>query len=1182
MARSQNEARQALACTSQRPLRMAGKKNGGGDARALRSVRDQLQELLRDAVPVTPSGGDGDARPAVAASRARRVTGRDGIVGENGKMALNASRMDGFEELVQQQLAAIAGRLEELGRRLEEERPFAPQKPEEVPGYAELKTALHNLIEHLELAEGRTAEAIGSLREQLEEVSKRTAEALQLARGGGGPVEAVQTLEERINALQQRLEDITAAAESSTRAYVDACMEELAAKVEHATAPAMPENVEEMIRAETGSQVRATEERIAAMVARLQGKIEDLAAGAMDVERLRTDIDRIDDQLNAVRTELQEKVGRDELEQVRASLEHLSAAVEDKADRAEVMALRERLDTLSAQLQAAHAGGAPADDARVAAIEEQVLGLRNMVEEALGEPLAIIGDKLAAHESALAEVSAQGQRLQQMEAIVEQLQQTLEDGAAAHAEDGRDEEIAALKKGLQELEKFAREADRNAREMLEATQATLAEIVERLIELEERPVGQASSPTAKTETPRTEPQTSTMDTDMAAADLLAESAPAPETDMNAPSPARQVSASQQGEPSGAAAGNVDDDPQRIAERISARLMAEAPVGAGNDARSAAPANDGPITDAPAHAVTADMASGAPAATNAAARPVQLEDDFIAAARRAALAASQKDAGGKDKEESGGFLARFMPGRKQKDTAPHAATAPAAAMPASPGAEAQADAKDEDTEGKSKSILGLFTSRKGGKDLPEQAMKEDGRQTEATQSRRRLMLAGAVLLASATLYLTQNPSTRTPPVAKPTVSSMPAEETAQGAPSATTGGAAQTTPSAPATGEPGENAGPANEPAAKNAPRHDEAARPAAPGQDKQASLSAGASARPTAGAASSGLFTPRETASASLTNGSDIVTGSIGMSAASTHQAVPSLPESIGPEALRQAALEGDGKAAFMVATRYLRGHDKLAQNPEKAAHWFRKAADKGVIVAMFRLGAMHEQGLGVPRDFATAAKWYERAALLGNVRAMHNLGALHAAGKLGTPDFEKAAYWFRKAAEHGVRDSQFNLAVLYHRGQGVPQDLEQAWFWYSVAAARGDAMAASQARKLGEFLGADKLAVLRKRLEEFRLKPVVRNANILVIDRPEWRDDSGPQASSLTPEKEPTGKALVMEVQKLLKGLGYDVGPVDGLMGNRTANAIRLFQLQSRLPVNGQPSMELLKHLRAATATHT
>lgn len=54
-----------------------------------------------------------------------------------------------------------------------------------------------------------------------------------------------------------------------------------------------------------------------------------------------------------------------------------------------------------------------------------------------------------------------------------------------------------------------------------------------------------------------------------------------------------------------------------------------------------------------------------------------------------------------------------------------------------------------------------------------------------------------------------------------------------------------------------------------------------------------------------------------------------------------------------------------------------------------------------------------------------------------------------------------------------------------------------------------------------------------------------------------------------------VAAVQRGLNDLGYSAGPVDGLMGSRTRNAIRAYQIDNGLPVSGQPSRSLNEHLQ-------
>ncbi|MGB6388098.1 MAG: peptidoglycan-binding domain-containing protein [Methyloceanibacter sp.] len=56
-----------------------------------------------------------------------------------------------------------------------------------------------------------------------------------------------------------------------------------------------------------------------------------------------------------------------------------------------------------------------------------------------------------------------------------------------------------------------------------------------------------------------------------------------------------------------------------------------------------------------------------------------------------------------------------------------------------------------------------------------------------------------------------------------------------------------------------------------------------------------------------------------------------------------------------------------------------------------------------------------------------------------------------------------------------------------------------------------------------------------------------------------------------PGGPGLVYSIQASLTRLGYNAGPVDGVYGARTADAISQFQYTNRLPVDGRPSPGIL-----------
>ncbi len=59
-----------------------------------------------------------------------------------------------------------------------------------------------------------------------------------------------------------------------------------------------------------------------------------------------------------------------------------------------------------------------------------------------------------------------------------------------------------------------------------------------------------------------------------------------------------------------------------------------------------------------------------------------------------------------------------------------------------------------------------------------------------------------------------------------------------------------------------------------------------------------------------------------------------------------------------------------------------------------------------------------------------------------------------------------------------------------------------------------------------------------------------------------------------PANGSAVGRVQAGLSRLGYNPGPVDGVMGPRTETAIRTYQRDHGLVVDGRPTAELARHI--------
>jgi len=160
--------------------------------------------------------------------------------------------------------------------------------------------------------------------------------------------------------------------------------------------------------------------------------------------------------------------------------------------------------------------------------------------------------------------------------------------------------------------------------------------------------------------------------------------------------------------------------------------------------------------------------------------------------------------------------------------------------------------------------------------------------------------------------------------------------------------------------------------------------------------------------------------------------------------------------------------------------------------------------------------------------------------------------------DYAAAAREFSALAAAGDNHAQYMLGRLHAEGNGVSKNPVQAYKWHQLAAARGHGHAA-EARDL---------------LARNMTQAQVSKAQTLAR---EWRSDA---ADSYVETPPLTYRQLSSAVQSTLNELGYDAGPADGAMGGTTRAAIRDYQKDHGLAIDGQPSAALLQHLTASLRT--
>ncbi len=1041
-------------------------------------------------------------------------------------------------------------------------------KPEDVPGFSSLETALRNVVDHIEVSDKRTRDTLKTLQDRISATHK-LAEA---ADSGPDPDQraALDRLERQLTTLAERMERQEKKGIAAVKQLVDEKFSRLSEQVS-----TVSHSADTLVaKAETAAgrlaerQVHEAEERLKSMIAEATAKAARQDDG-IELGRLRSDIESMGRRLEALKSDT---ASQREVRSLKTALEEVTSTVKSGPDMAPLAELEERIAALSGELNARAGQGAMDDHLMALAgrLDELDGAVRAMAEPAGGgdeseisnlrQHIAAVDERLSATEQQLGHLQTIENSIAQLFEAVEHNKTSTEEIAEATARRVADEmtlrgtsegaenpetasAIKALQDGLSAVKASADTADQRNHETLEAVHETLEQIISKLGELESWHTSAAANIARQEADTRsqTDPEAASDD----AADTLAGITEAGITEASSEdteeTPWQALMPDLGGHDSiaaGAAADDSGEDDDSFMPSLPSSIEADGEV-AGTEPELPAE----PLLGADDSGDTADTVKPA-------------REDFIAAARRAAQTAQPRSG----LAASGAF--KLFARKKSAETKP-------AAEPTAP----------TDAAAPKKSLLSMaFLKGKassGGKAPAKAADEAPASAEEAAARRKRLILVGTVLLAAAAAYSFNAQRNAVPP-ASPPAKVGELDGVKEPAPARAIEHAAVVAPQAqvPAAGiAPVQAVRPAPVQTASTTPVHSALASHS--GIASADSLDAPTPADPITTAS----LSPRNAAQPATRNPDVASRLSALVSGTATDKAVAEpaagLPETIGTAALRQAALSGNPSAQFVVASRYLEGKG-TARDAAAAARWYQRAAAQSLVNAQYRLATLFERGLGVPKDPAAARMWYERAAEAGNVRAMHNLAVMLADNTGGKADYPAAARWFSKAAEYGLKDSQFNLAVLKERGLGVTADRKEAYRLYSLAAREGDADAAARAKTLRNYLSSTELASIDSQVAAWVPRKIDRTANFVTIDDKSWNVEVDKVAKPLPPSPELTGTSLITRAQQLLTRLGFDVGTPDGVMGSRTANAVRMFQMKNGLTVNGMVSNDLLRQLMA------
>ncbi|EXX61269.1 Skt5p [Rhizophagus irregularis DAOM 197198w] len=136
-------------------------------------------------------------------------------------------------------------------------------------------------------------------------------------------------------------------------------------------------------------------------------------------------------------------------------------------------------------------------------------------------------------------------------------------------------------------------------------------------------------------------------------------------------------------------------------------------------------------------------------------------------------------------------------------------------------------------------------------------------------------------------------------------------------------------------------------------------------------------------------------------------------------------------------------------------------KNEKLAFEYYEKAANNGIIDAVYNLGISYKNGEGIEKDHNKAFELLKQSAEEGHITGLFMLGYCYNNG-IGTKiDDQKAFELVRESANLGYDVAQNNLAILYEKGDGITKDIDKAIYWYEKSAKQGLEKAKNNLKRL-------------------------------------------------------------------------------------------------------------------------
>jgi len=384
-------------------------------------------------------------------------------------------RIDTTERETAEAFAAVNDRLANIGRDFgSAEHPAALLRPEEVPGYSALESAVRNIIEHIADSETRSRDSLLAIQGRIDQLTTRPESGL-------GEAE-LERIEERLGELSTRMSRFESTSRQDLPAPVKAEFAKLAERID-------------AVRAETDTRLQREigeiERRMRETFAEARSATPQAGLGA-EAQRIWGEIEALGQRFDDLKADA---ASERDLHSIRVSLEQISARVAQGTDLRPLAELEARMAAMSERL----GGGIAAEpdiapqiaelDARIARLDQK---LDRLVTErgelpawpAIEPQISALVERLGQTESQLSHLANLERSIAQLSESVEQTRGWTRDAGRLGGDGESSADLRALVEGLDAMRASASSVDQRNQETFTAIHEAISQIVSRLGEME--------------------------------------------------------------------------------------------------------------------------------------------------------------------------------------------------------------------------------------------------------------------------------------------------------------------------------------------------------------------------------------------------------------------------------------------------------------------------------------------------------------------------------------------------------------------------------------------------------------------------------------------------------------------------------------------------------------------------